>query len=87
MCNELVNEFKKIMMMASISGVDGVVIDASFSNLIGELSSQEFNKRIFGYYSKTNDFLSKALKFIDKKDKIIVLKINLLTLFFYKFRR
>lgn len=80
-CNELVNEFKRIVMLASISNLDGVVIDASFSNLIGELSSQEFNKRIFGYYSNTNDFLSKALKGIDKKDKLIILKISLLTLF------
>ena len=60
-CNELVNEILKIAILTKISGLDGIMIDASFSNLIGELSSQEYNKRIFGYYSNTNDFLKKKI--------------------------
>lgn len=82
-CNELVNEFKKIAMLSSISSFDGMVIDASFSNVIGELSSQEFNKRIFGYYSNTNDFLTKALKDVDKNNKLIILKFSVLSLFVF----
>jgi len=80
-CNELVNEILKVMLLVSISNLDGLMIDASLSNLIGELSSQEFNKRVFGYYSNTNDFLKKALKNINKSDKKIYLKISVLSLF------
>ncbi len=80
-CNEIINEILKIMLLAKISKLDGVMIDASYLNLIGELSSQEFNKRIFGYYSNTNDFLTKLLKSTNKNEMKIYLKINILSLF------
>lgn len=75
-CNEMINDFCRISMLSTIAGFDGIVIDASYSNVIGELSSIEYNKRIFGYYSNTNDFLSKALKHVDSKNKSIIIKYN-----------
>lgn len=79
-CNELVNEIYTTTMISSISGLDGIMLDASFSNIIGELSSQEFNKRVFGYYSNTNDFLKRTLKIIGKEN-FIILKFSLISLF------
>lgn len=80
-CSEMCNDLARTVMLANIAGFDGIVIDASFENVIGELSSFEFNKRIFGYYSATNDFIKRCLKNIDAKNNTIILKISLLTLF------
>lgn len=80
-CSEMTNDLAQSVMLANIAGFDGVMIDASFYNIIGELSSSEFNKRVFGYYSATNDFLKKCLKAIDAKNNSIILKISLLSLF------
>lgn len=41
---------------------DGIVIDASLSNLIGESLSKKFNGRVFGYYSERLDFITKIIK-------------------------
>lgn len=82
-CNELIGEIVRTSMLATISGFDGVVVDASLSNVIGELSSQEFNNRVFGYFSNTTDFLNKILKNLDTNNKLIVLKVSILSLFCY----
>ncbi len=80
-CNELIADISKNVLLSNISGFDGIVIDASLSNVMGELSSDEYNKRIFGYYSDSIDFLKKVLKSIDTKSNYIVLKLNLLSMF------
>lgn len=79
-CNEMINDLSQISLFSSIAGFDGIMIDASLENVIGELSSQEFNKRIFGYYSETTDFLKRALKHIQTKNNTIILKINVSSL-------
>lgn len=57
---------------------DGLVIDASLNNLIGESLSKKFNSRVFGYYSERLDFIAKIIKYIKQKSpKLnIYLKIN-----------
>lgn len=75
-CNEMINDLSQISLLSSIAGFDGIMIDASLENVIGELSSQEFNKRIFGYYSETTDFLKKALRHIQTKNNTIILKLS-----------
>lgn len=79
-CNEMINDLSQISLLSSIAGFDGIMIDASHENVIGELSSQEFNKRIFGYYSETTDFLKKALKHIQTKNTSIILKLSVASL-------
>lgn len=80
-CNEMIADFAKSVMLAEIAGFDGIVLDATLNNVIGELSSQEFNKRIFGYFSDTDDFIKKTLKNIDVKNKEIILKLSVLSFF------
>lgn len=76
-CNELINDLSRAVILSNIAGFDGVFIDASTNNIIGELSSEKYNKRIFGYYSNVKDFLTKALKQIDSKNNTIYLKLNI----------
>jgi len=83
-CNDLVSDISQTVLYSNICGFDGVMIDASLSNIIGELSSIELNKRVFGYYANADDFLTKTLKNINAKNNYIILKISILTLFSYK---
>ena len=76
-CNEMLNDFSRIVILSNIAGFDGILIDASIDNVIGELSSPEYNKRVFGYFSNVTDFLSKALKQIDAKNNTIFVKLSL----------
>lgn len=80
-CNEIVSDFAQKVMLSNIAGFDGVFIDASLSNVIGELSSVQYNKRIFGYFSDVKDLLSKMLKSIQIKNNTIILKLTLFSLF------
>ena len=80
-CNELVSDISQTVLYSNVCDFDGVMIDASLSNVIGELSSIELNKRKFGYFSNPNDFLIKTLKNIDTKNNYIILKLNILSLF------
>lgn len=79
--NDMINDLCQVTMLSSIAGFDGIMIDASFDNLIGELSSNEYNKRVFGYFSSCDDFLTKSLKKINIKNNTIILRISLLSLF------
>lgn len=83
-CNDLICDISQTVQYSSICGFDGVVIDASLSNIVGELSSVEFNKRVFGYFSSSDDFLTKTLKSINTKNNFIILKLNVLSLFNYQ---
>ena len=80
-CSDLVAELARTAVLSEIAGFDGVMIDASLSNVIGELSSSEFNKRIFGYFSETTDFITKTLKYIGIKNNTIILKYSLFSMF------
>lgn len=80
-CNEIVADFAQKAMIASIAGFDGIMIDASLSNVIGELTSSEFNKRIFGYYSDTSDLIEKMLNNARPKNNTIILKLTLFSFF------
>lgn len=78
-CNELINDFYQVNTLSKIANFDGIVIDATYTNIIGELSSDEYNNRVFGYYSNTDDFLKRILKYTHETE-IIVLKINITSL-------
>lgn len=80
-CNEIVADFAQTVMLANIAGFDGIVIDASFCNLIGELSNPLYNKRIFGYFSDTTDLLTNMLKAVQADNNTIILKFSLNILF------
>ena len=83
-CNELICNISRSVLYSNICGFDGIMIDASLSNIIGELTSPEYNKRNFGYFSNPDDFLTKTLKSIDVKNNFIILKLSVLSLFEYK---
>lgn len=76
-CNEIVNDFARCVMLSSIARFDGIVIDATYDNLIGELSSEVYNKRIFGYFSDTKDLLTKMLKSVKASNNTIILKLSI----------
>ncbi len=59
---KLAKKFGKAAAFATKSNFDGIFIDGSLSNLLGEMTSTEFNKRIFGYFSNEIDFAAKILK-------------------------
>lgn len=80
-CAEIVNDFARISMLASCVNADGIIIDATYSNLIGEMSMPEYNKRVFGYYSDVDDLLNKMLKIVHSHNTQIILKISIDTLF------
>lgn len=61
-CNEIIYDIKKIFNFAHNVGFDGVLLNGDLFNILGELSSVEFNRRIFGYYSYMEDFIIKILK-------------------------
>lgn len=76
-CNQIVQDFARHVMLSNIAGFDGVVIDSTINNLIGELSNDAYNKRIFGYYSDTKDLLTKMLKSIQSCNNTIILKLSI----------
>lgn len=80
-CDELINEVVRLTSFANNANFDGVLIDGSINNILGELSSEEFNNRHFGYYASAYEF---ALKMITKINAYnpsypIIYKINLQT--------
>lgn len=77
-CNEIVTDFAQSAMLGGIAGFDGLMIDATIDNLIGELSNDVYNKRIFGYYSDTKDLLTKMLKAVGSGNNFILLKLSII---------
>lgn len=65
-CKKLASAFAESAKFAEETGFDGIVIDGSLSNLLGEMTSTEFNKRVFGYYSNIEDLPNKMMKYINK---------------------
>lgn len=68
-CNEMVENFVKITKFSQDVGYDGVLINGDLFNIIGEFSSYEFNRRIFGYYSEKSELSLKILNAIQKECK------------------
>ncbi len=64
--NEVVDIYKEIALFAKKSNFDGVMIDATLFNILGEMTSNEFNRRVFGYYSENNELLLKIIKTISE---------------------
>lgn len=77
--HSLINEACEICLYLETMNFDGILIDATFENLFGNISSKEFNKRKFGYFTKESDFLCKMILLIKKKcPKLkIIVKLSL----------
>ncbi len=65
-CNELAENFGESASHAIGAGFDGIVVDGTLFNIIGEFSSKEFNRRNFGYYTEQFDLSSRILHEIKK---------------------
>lgn len=78
-CDEIVSKMRRVSTFAKRAGFDGVVIDGGFEEVLGEFSSKEFNKRIFGYYAETKDLAVKCTKTISAQmgSLPIIYKISL----------
>ena len=78
-CDEIVSKMRRVSTFAKRAGFDGVVIDGGFEEVLGEFSSKEFNKRIFGYYAEAKDLAVKCTKTISAQvgDLPIIYKISL----------
>lgn len=75
--------------LAKVCHFDGIVIDASLQNLLGEMTSKEFNSRKLGYFMEYFEYLKFCIENVKKVgSKLpIVLKISpfsFLSEFFYK---
>ncbi len=54
---------------AKNANFDGIVFDGSLSNLLGEMTSKEFNRRKLGYFMARDEFVSFLFENIDKNVK------------------
>lgn len=83
-CNEIIDNICDISDFAYKAKFDGVLIDCSCYNILGEMNSEEFNRRVFGYYSNKNEMLIKIIKNIvsQNKEQIVFVKITLQTMFY-----
>lgn len=81
-CNEIADQFGNAASFLQGKGFDGVLIDGSLRNVLGEFSSGEFNRRVFGYFSNYEELAIKILRNINKlTNKFpIIYKITLFTL-------
>lgn len=77
-CNRIAKLFSKMASFANEAEFDGIVIDGTLSNLIGEMTSPEFNRRSFGYFSDIDDMSKKILNNINEnvKNMPILYKIS-----------
>ena len=64
--SEIVEQFAEAAKHYLGCGFDGILIDGSMNNILGEMSSGEFNKRKFGYYSSKDEFPLKIVRKIIK---------------------
>lgn len=88
-CDRIIDDICEIVRMANSTNFDGVVIDANLFGFIGEMSSIEFNKRNFGYYSEVYDFaVNLTNKIIEKnKDERIIFKITIASLINFVYQK
>lgn len=66
-CREIAEAFGDAASMAQKAGYDGIVIDGSECNILGEFTSPEFNRRKFGYFTDSIDFPRQILREIKQK--------------------
>lgn len=83
-CNEIIDNICDISEFSYKAKFDGVLIDCSCYNILGEMNSEEFNRRVFGYFSNKNEMLIKTIKNIVSKnnEQIVFVKITLQTMFY-----
>lgn len=60
-CNEIVDSVLELTKFSKEANYDGIMINGDSFNILGEMCSKEFNRRIFGYFSNTNDLIIKIL--------------------------
>lgn len=73
-CKKIISEINELCEFTNQASYDGVMIDGSLSNILGEFSTPEFNKRYFGYYANYSELAETILKTIllnNKNLKII----------------
>jgi len=83
-CKKIAKKFAKLSKFAQNATFDGIVIDASLNNLLGEMMSDEFNRRKLGYFSSVIDFPKKILDEIKKSgvNLPIIMKISPISFLF-----
>ncbi len=59
--NEIIEVSKNLTLFSKEVGFDGIMIDATDFNILGEMNNSEFNKRKFGYYYGNKTFLNKLI--------------------------
>ena len=64
--SEMVEQFAEAAKYYLECGFDGILIDGSMNNILGEMSSGEFNRRKFGYYSSKEELPLRIIKKIIK---------------------
>lgn len=74
--NRIVNEFSVYASLAGEFGFDGLILDFGLENLMGEMISEEFNRRSFGYYSNQMDFAEKVINNIKLINKNLIIYVN-----------
>lgn len=77
MISSIKEELIKLSCLAETIRADGVMIDATLSNIFGELISLEFNRRRFGYHQAGSNILFEIIKQIKKKCKFIKIYVKL----------
>ena len=60
--NDIITSLKQTAKFGREVGFDGVVIDGTLNELLGEFSCREFNKRVFGYFAGNYEFGEKLVK-------------------------
>lgn len=77
-CREIIEVYSDIAEFSKKAGFDGIMIDATVSSVFGEMSNQNFNRRVFGYFSDTSEILLASIKKCKEKvgDFPIILKTS-----------
>ncbi len=88
-CNDICVSTGDVSELAYKSKFDGVLVDCSDYNILGELSSIEFNRRKFGYYSNIDEMQLKIIKEITERNnnQIVLFKITLASLIYEVYGR
>ncbi|MBQ8425955.1 MAG: FAD-dependent oxidoreductase [Clostridia bacterium] len=79
-CRETIEIMSDICDFAINLNYDGVLIEGDLYSLVGEMSSREINRRMFGYFSSMSDYSKKLLDKINEKHD----KLNILYSFSFK---
>lgn len=77
--NDIITSLKQTAKFGREVGFDGVMVDGTLSELLGEFSCREFNKRVFGYFSNIYEFGEKLVKEIvtEVKNISVFYRVNI----------